>query len=70
MIVVDPHDHCEVRFSSPDVEPGGEGFITVSQITSYPTMLTIGYIDQDNDEGRMRLECHEAGMFRNAPGLA
>ncbi len=68
MIVVDPP--CEVRFSSPDVEPDGEGFITVSQITRYPTMLTIGYIDQDNDEGRMRLECREAGMFRNAPGPA
>jgi hypothetical protein len=68
LTVVSVEPFCEVAFSSPDIEPGGEGFITVSKITSYPTMLTIAYIDKDNDEGRMRLECYQPGMFRNAPG--
>jgi len=59
---------CEVTISPTDcVEAGGTGVINLNRITSYPTILTIGYVDQDNELGSTRLEFYQPGLFRGTP---
>ncbi len=58
---------CVVTFNPTDAEPGGAGYIGLDKITSYPTKVTIAYLDQDNEEQRMVLEFYVPGKFRASP---
>ncbi len=43
---------------------GGSGVIGVDGITTFPTTVEIGYLDQEGDEGIMRIEIYAPGAFR------
>ena len=63
MVSVEPF--CGIEFAPQDlIEAGGSGAINVSRITSYPTKLTIAYVDTNNEESRMQLEIYQPGIFR------
>ncbi len=61
--VTPPQGRVEIQ-PSDYVGGGGSGAIGADGITSFPTTLEIGYLDEDGDEGTMRLEIYAAGAFR------
>jgi hypothetical protein len=62
---------CDVTISPADYVPaGGGGAIDASGIKSYPTILTVTYVDQYGEPGALRLECYQPGMFRLGPPSA
>jgi len=58
---------CRVVFNPSDVEAGDSGLIGLDGITSYPTKVSIGYLDKDNDVQGMMLDFYEPGKFRSSP---
>ena len=65
LTVVTVEPFCEIGLVPQDlIEAGGVGTIHVSGITGFPTRLTITYIDENNEEGRMQLEIPEQGGIR------
>jgi len=60
-----PPSNVNVTFAPQDlIESGGRGTISIGPLTSFPTKLTIAYVDEDGDEGQMQLEVFQPGMFR------
>lgn len=61
-----PATKAQFSISPTDVDTGMKGLLSANGLTSFPTTVTIRYIDQDGDEGLMRLECQANGTFRLA----